>query len=118
MRWIAFIFLLLFAAPVVGQKNADGTLVDPCPYTVTTYAQLDCVNGHDFEFDVHCNCDVDGYELKIYNRWGAELFKTNDLDEIWYCGDYPQGTYIWLISTGEPGSESYKKRHGTFHIIK
>ncbi|PSR06219.1 MAG: hypothetical protein BRD49_01630 [Bacteroidetes bacterium SW_10_40_5] len=44
---------------------------------------------------------LEGFELKIYNRWGAQVYKTTDPQEGWdgtYKGEIaPQGIYIWML---------------------
>lgn len=38
------------------------------------------------------------YTLQVYNRWGEELFKTNDPFQGWDGGTAPEGTYLYRIS--------------------
>jgi gliding motility-associated-like protein len=44
----------------------------------------------------------EGYEFVVYNRWGQEIFRTNEPGEGWdgrYNGDYvQQDVYVYLIS--------------------
>jgi gliding motility-associated-like protein len=52
---------------------------------------------------------VKSSELKIYNRWGKEVFQTNDLLSGWNGGDHPAGTYYWQVNyigmNGEVGHQ-------------
>lgn len=51
------------------------------------------------------------YELQIYNRWGEQLFITDDITEAWdgtYLGKEQEvGTYIWVINY-----EKFNDRNG------
>ena len=70
---------------------------------------------------------VDGWgiknllEFRIYNRWGNEVFYTNNLDESWDGNfeDAPQpiGTYTYLIRA-EMWDGSIKALQGTFTLIR
>jgi gliding motility-associated-like protein len=45
---------------------------------------------------------VEGFNMKIFDRWGVKIFETNDIDQPWTGGvtnDYyvQNDTYIWII---------------------
>ncbi len=47
------------------------------------------------------DCDITDYELRIYNRWGEELFSTTNPEEGW-TGVYddkpvPDGVYVYTV---------------------
>lgn len=63
---------------------------------------------------------VEEYEIKIYNRWGAQVFKSNNLEKPWdgtFNGEkVPQGTYVFTISIKTTfGGERAKK--GTLNLL-
>jgi gliding motility-associated-like protein len=37
------------------------------------------------------------WNLTIYNRWGTEIFTTNEIENGWSGSDAPAGTYYWII---------------------
>ena len=55
-------------------------------------------------------CPVENYELKIYNRWGQNIWTTNTVDERWdgtKDGDQvPGGVYFWWASETVEGLEN------------
>ena len=44
---------------------------------------------------------ADGFEMIVYDRWGMEIFKTNDIDEAWngkFNDNYVKpGLYSWIV---------------------
>jgi gliding motility-associated-like protein len=63
------------------------------------------------EFKVICPCDVESFEMKIYNRWGQLVFLSNSIHEGWN-GTYKntiqnQETYLVTIdiSTAQAGHQ-------------
>lgn len=48
------------------------------------------------------NYGSEGYTLRIYNRWGLQVFETNDINAGWdgtFKGSpCPAGTYLWVVS--------------------
>lgn len=58
--------------------------------------------------------DVDGYELIIYNRWGQEIWKTNDREEAWdgrINGYYvPQGVYAYYCGFYNGTGNKFEER--------
>lgn len=68
-------------------------------------------DGINDSFYASGNC-VKEFYMAIYNRWGAKLYETNDINKGWN-GSYmnvrcPDGVYIYLVKTQ---FESYKKMY-------
>lgn len=58
-------------------------------------------DGTNDDFLTFSNCDFPAFNLKVFNRWGAEVFQTNDQYRAWngrFKGkDAQQGVYVWLM---------------------
>lgn len=65
------------------------------------------------------NIDNNKYSLIIYNRWGQQVFQTNDPLQGWngrYNGEIQQGLYAYVISfTDQAGTAGY--RRGTIMLF-
>lgn len=63
---------------------------------------------------------IEEYEIRIFNRWGAEVYHSNDIDEAWdgtYNGKKVQQgayTYTFSITTTFGGARAKK---GTLNVI-
>jgi gliding motility-associated-like protein len=54
--------------------------------------------------------NVDTYLMKIFNRWGQNIFQTNNMIKGWDGGDHPAGVYYWqAIIIGINGKEYSQK---------
>ncbi len=69
--------------------------------------------------------DLISIEFSIYNRWGEQLFRSNDPTERWDGYDdfrvLPQGVYVWqLVFEGfaEDGSVYSEVRSGTVTLLR
>lgn len=55
-------------------------------------------------------CSVSSYKIKIYNRWGALVFESDNPQNGWngkFSGeDAPQGVYMYTITYIEPGDST------------
>lgn len=65
--------------------------------------------------------DITQYELTIYNRWGEQIFKTNDSKKGWN-GRYhnkkaPDGIYIWRIKFNNH-KDIGEIHHGDFTLLR
>lgn len=64
---------------------------------------------------------IEEYEIRIYNRWGAEVFNSTDLEDPWdgyFQGEkVPQGSYAYTISitTSFGGLRAKKGTLNVFH---
>jgi len=61
--------------------------------------------------------DEKEYSLRILDRWGNEVFNTQDIMQGWDGGHHPAGVYVYIIryrtSTGE-----YKEKSGSIVLIR
>lgn len=65
---------------------------------------------------------VDNFQLKIYNRWGAIIWESNDVNSKW-DGTYngflvPDGTYSWVMKLDLLENGGIKLATGHVTIIK
>ncbi|MCH2198329.1 MAG: gliding motility-associated C-terminal domain-containing protein [Flavobacteriales bacterium] len=64
-------------------------------------------DGLNDSFAPSISCDLENYELAIYNRWGEQIFKTSSVNDYWNgsvnSGDYfaPNGIYTWVMKLEE-----------------
>ncbi len=94
-----------YSIPTVFTPNADGKndLLNPFPYRF-----------------------IDKVDISIYNRWGQEVFHTNDIDINWNGCDQKsgaelsEGVYYYIAEVSESYLDGSKKRvlRGTINIIK
>jgi gliding motility-associated-like protein len=58
-------------------------------------------DGSNDEFKVVCERIVE-FEMVIFNRWGKEMFRTNDINNSWDGTnggkDVPEGTYFFILN--------------------
>jgi gliding motility-associated-like protein len=63
----------------------------------------------------------DGYQLEIWDRWGKNLWKTNDITERWTGkideNRLPAGVYVWVLKYKDPVGKDYKMR-GTVTLVR
>jgi len=61
--------------------------------------------------------DKTDYLVRIFDRWGHEVFKTSSDAEAWDGGDFPNDIYVYLISYKNARGE-YKEAKGTVLLMK
>lgn len=65
--------------------------------------------------------DSGGYEMVVYNRWGGEVFRTNDLTQGWNGqingADAAQGVYTWIIHVRDAQGREVKEQ-GTVMLVR
>ena len=66
------------------------------------------------------DCDITEYSLIIFNRWGEQLFETNNQNNSWngnYKGEIcPTGVYIYHLKYNYEGI--YHKKYGHINLLK
>ncbi len=77
------------------------------------------INGDDInDIFLPKGVGIEEYELIIFNRWGEELFRTNDPKKGWSGIDknlepQPQGVYVYKISI----TDAFRKQHNYIGMI-
>jgi len=78
-------------------------------------------DGTNDKFPPVFNCDFSNYELKIFNRWGEQIFQTNSQTKSWdgHCKGVlqPIGVYIYTL-TYRLSSGDRKTKSGTVTLLR
>jgi gliding motility-associated-like protein len=68
--------------------------------------------------------DEASYSLQVFDRWGVEVFRSNDPQEVW-VGDHQGGqyycqpdTYAWIVSVKKKDSAEYETFRGHITLIR
>lgn len=76
-----------------------------------------------FQPVIQCNNNPQNYSLKIFNRWGENVFSSNDISRGW-DGKHknniaPTDVYVWIVSYEYFNGEKIvsKKEHGEITLI-
>jgi gliding motility-associated-like protein len=108
-----------------------------CLHLTTSYSQDyqdDCLDsmeiqstvtmdgdGINDDFSFRFECPPEEFEISIYNRWGVEIFSSEDAEFTWIGRDkddklVSEGTYIYRFKYTFKDSEV--SRTGNFSLIK
>jgi gliding motility-associated-like protein len=81
-------------------------------------------DAHNDLFKVYAGCQLVGYTLKIYTRWGEIIYQSNDPSGTW-DGNYkntivPQGMYMYTVEFWKelPGRRDYKYMKGMVMLLE
>jgi len=91
---------------IIEVKDCDCSLYIPNAFTP---------NGDDINnnFQIKSNCDLQKYNLIIYNRWGENIFETNNPYNSWdgtFSGKMcPIGVYVYILTYSFDNKIVYKK---------
>lgn len=104
-----------------GNESAPGSIicVDNCPYYALPNIFTPDANGYNDEFDPFPYRYVQDIDLKIYNRWGLQVFETTDPDINWNGKtdntgeDLPDGVYYYTCIVNEVFLSGVKSRELT-----
>lgn len=100
----------------------------PCDSIISRYCSLVIPNAFspnnddlNDSFKPSSTCEFEKYELSIYNRWGEQIFKSKNPNEIW-SGDYkglkcPIGVYSYLLKYKFSGKPNEIKK-GDITLLK
>jgi gliding motility-associated-like protein len=70
-----------------------------------------------FKFQINPN-DISTFKAAIFDRWGKRVVDFNAVTETWDGGDYPAGTYYWVIEATKTDGSEFKPATGFFKLIK
>lgn len=64
-------------------------------------------------------CNVEDFELSIFDRWGNMIFHTTDPMQAWDASSFKQGTYVWIAHYTFSDSPSERKESkGTVTVVR
>ncbi len=73
-------------------------------------------------FKIETLAEFSEFHLYIYDRWGEELFESNDKNKGWdgiYKGKLvPNGVYVYLVKAIIKDTNEYIKRNGTVTVVR
>jgi len=79
-------------------------------------------NNTNETFKVMKSCDLNSFEMKVFDRWGSLIFTSTDINKPW-DGTYKDynvemGVYTWVIDYTLEGSTESKQEKGSITLIK
>lgn len=111
-----FALLLITSAVSFGQDYPDDcmdALVIPESFTPNS-------DGNNDVFKIDFPCPTETFSIKIYNRWGEEMYVSDDDKFLWDGTaddkELPDGVYIWSMEFTFNGGEFKKK--GNLTIVR
>lgn len=108
-------------------KISNIVCVDNCPvYNLPNVFSPNNDNINDFFEPLIPYCFIESIELKVFNRWGQLVFKTNDISIKWDGNHYKfknscsDGVYYYICNINEEhvSGLSTKRVKGFIHLIR
>ena len=116
MKFGILLFYWALSGLVLSQEEVEDSCIVYLPNTITP----DC-DGYCDGLFVESNCEIENYQLIVYNRWAEILYKSYSIKEEWdgqVNGEWvTDGTYTWHLSGNFPGELPFLKK-GTVTVIK
>ncbi len=81
-------------------------------------------NGYNDFFRPYSNCILENYTMKIFNRWGALVFESNNIDTGWdgrlNNKDVDEGVFVYLLEfeVNQMGETLSKQLSGDVTVVK
>ncbi|MGB1219704.1 MAG: choice-of-anchor L domain-containing protein [Flavobacteriales bacterium] len=80
-------------------------------------------DGQNEGFKVVSSRQYESFEMRVYDRWGKELFVSNDIDKRWFgttkSGDLcVTGTYVYKVSIKYPNYKDTKHLQGFINLMR
>ena len=78
-------------------------------------------SGINSAFVPNFSCDIQTYNMDIYNRWGNLIFSTNSVDETWSPfnnSDDLSGVFTYRITYQYPDSNEVLQKVGSITLLK
>ena len=73
-------------------------------------------------FRIKFKCQISGYKLTVYNRWGQIVFSSHDPSMGWDGNSHttmqPAGTYVWLLEYIDLTTGKLMYNNGTVILIR
>jgi gliding motility-associated-like protein len=69
-------------------------------------------------FPVLPGFEIEGYEFRIFNRWGRQIFMTYSTDSGWSGDEMPAGYYFWKIEGKSKKNLESIQRDGYLFLVR
>ncbi len=67
------------------------------------------------EFRIFTNCEIENFQLRVFDRWGGIVFETQDINEGWnglFRDEDPvTDAFVWTISYDKPDRYGVMRNH-------
>ena len=60
-------------------------------------------------FSAKAGCQLQSFEISIYNRWGREVYTSNNITENWDCSEIDADHYMWVVKAITIEGEAIQK---------
>lgn len=100
VRFIIFFFVI--------SNSVQAQNCDSCEIFIPNTLTPDC-DLFECEFlKIESNCEISEFELSIFNRWGEQLFYSDNLSQKFDSSDVKDGTYFWIITGAFCENQKFK----------
>ncbi len=94
----------LFVTDQYGCEDSVMQLIEVLPvfnvYVPNAFSPND--DGINDVFRAYSNCPLNDYKMKVFDRWGAQVFESDDIESGWngfqQNEGYGTGVYVWFVS--------------------
>jgi hypothetical protein len=110
MKTLIIVLSLLITSITFSQENPLNDFVIP-----TTVQRIP--NTDKYGFEMKTNRPILKFELIVYNRWGVEVLKTNQLLVVWPKDKEADGAYVYSLKGKWANGDPIEKT-GYFSFVK
>ncbi|RYZ50874.1 MAG: gliding motility-associated C-terminal domain-containing protein, partial [Sphingobacteriales bacterium] len=103
----------VLAKPVVVKINPS-----PEPLLTAPNAFTPNNDGLNDRFRLIVNDRVKLIELRIYDRWGKIIHRSNDLEGGWQPDKQPAGLYVWVAEAEDIFSKKQLRKSGSLQLVR
>lgn len=74
-------------------------------------------SNDEFYFKVDPN-SIKSFKATIFDRWGKKVTEFSSVKDKWDGGNFPAGTYYYIIEASDLNNQPFKHTHGFFKMMK
>jgi large repetitive protein len=74
-------------------------------------------SNDEFYFKIDPN-SVNTFKATIFDRWGKKVTEFASVKDRWDGGNFPAGTYYYIIEASDLNNQPFKNSHGFFKMMK
>lgn len=112
MKTLLLTFVLLMTVFRVAAQETDD-----CKWEFPKNVLISETSEPDYGVKISCSCPLKSVEITVYNRWGEEIYSTDQLEHVWQGKETHDGVYT-LIVTGKYADGKEFKQSGWVNYFK